>query len=399
VPFTDIDTTTLTNPDPSLELQAVRVEIGAIKLDVFNIYVPPILSSPAGHRPDFHVLLNFPDNDALFLGDFNTHHPSWFSPQNPLDPRGDLLASDLDSGDLCILNSNLFTRLPFGNTPSSSPEISLAPAHLFPSLVCAVHTRLNSDHLPITITLNTDNRTPRAHRSSTNFRLANWPGFIKDVEEEVSKLPAPTSCARDKRMLRDVIVNASKHHIPSGYTKNFIPGLPNSAKTLISQCDALRAADSSEPAIRVLNRQIHEAIKVSSRQRWVDRVESSDHRVDSSKCWQLLKNLSWKNSCTPPNQPISFRGKIHTKAPAIATSFCKLFTSTVWHKSDCNTRKIMRSLRAKHKLDSNFRPFTLLATCDAINASKNSSATGPDGLTAIHLKHIGPRVIAYLTEL
>jgi hypothetical protein len=59
----------------------------------------------------------------------------------------------------------------------------------------------------------------------------------------------------------------------------------------------------------------------------------------------------------------------------------------------------MCSLRAKHKLDSSFRPFTPLATRNAINASKNSSATGPDGLMAIHLKHIGPRTIAYLTEL
>jgi hypothetical protein len=399
VPFTDVDTATLTNSDPSLELQAVRVEIGAMKIDVYNIYVPPISSCPAGHWPNFHALLNFPDNDALFLGDFNAHHPSWFSPWDPSDPRGDLLASELDSSELCILNSNLSTRLPFGNTPSSSPDISLAPAHLLPSLTWAVHTRLNSDHLPITISLSTDNRTPRAHRSFTNFRLANWPGFIKEVEEEVRKLPAPTSCARDERKLRDVIVNASKHNIPSGYRKNFIPGLPNSAKTLINQRDALRAADSSDPAIPALNQQIDEAIRVSSRQRWVDRVESSDHRVDSSKCWQLLKNLSGKSSRPPPNQPISFRGKTLTKAPGIASSFCKLFTSTVRHKSDRKTRKIMRSLRAKHKLDTNFRPFTPLATRDAINASKNSSATGPDGLTAIHLKHIGPRAIAYLTEL
>jgi hypothetical protein len=174
---------------------------------------------------------------------------------------------------------------------------------------------------------------------------------------------------------------------------------PNSAKTLISQHDALRAADSSNPAIPALNCRIDEAIKISSCKRWVDRFELSDHRVDSSKCWQLLKNLSGKSSRLPPYQPVSFRGKTHTKAPAIATSLCKLFTSSVRHKPNRNTRKIMRSLRAKHKLNSSLRPFTPLATRDAINASKNSSATGPDGLTVIHLKHIGPRAIAYLTEL
>ena len=38
-------------------------------------------------------------------------------------------------------------------------------------------------------------------------------------------------------------------------------------------------------------------------------------------------------------------------------------------------------------------------TVNAIKASKNSSATGPDGLTAIHLKHLGPKAIAFLTSL
>jgi hypothetical protein len=60
---------------------------------------------------------------------------------------------------------------------------------------------------------------------------------------------------------------------------------------------------------------------------------------------------------------------------------------------------VIRNLRSKHKLDASFSPFTCLATCNAINAAKNSSAVGPDGLMAIHLKHIGPRAIAYLTAL
>jgi hypothetical protein len=35
----------------------------------------------------------------------------------------------------------------------------------------------------------------------------------------------------------------------------------------------------------------------------------------------------------------------------------------------------------------------------AITASKNLSAVGPDGLTAIHFKHLGPRALQYLTVL
>jgi hypothetical protein len=38
-------------------------------------------------------------------------------------------------------------------------------------------------------------------------------------------------------------------------------------------------------------------------------------------------------------------------------------------------------------------------TTDAINQSSNSNATGPDGLTSLHLKHLGPAGISYLTHL
>jgi hypothetical protein len=106
---------------------------------------------------------------------------------------------------------------------------------------------------------------------------------------------------------------------------------------------------------------------------------------------RFIRNCPGKALVPPPNQPISFKGKMHTKAPDIARNFCSLFTKTVKHKSDPRTRKVRRSLLKKHKLDRSFAPLTPLATRDAINSAKSSTATGPDGLTAIHLKHLGPQ--------
>jgi hypothetical protein len=74
-----------------------------------------------------------------------------------------------------------------------------------------------------------------------------------------------------------------------------------------------------------------------------------------------------------------------------------LCTKTVPHKSNKRTRKVLRNLRARHKLDTNFKPFLAANTLDTINAAKSSSATGPDGLAAIHLKHLGPKCFEYLT--
>jgi hypothetical protein len=60
---------------------------------------------------------------------------------------------------------------------------------------------------------------------------------------------------------------------------------------------------------------------------------------------------------------------------------------------------VKRSLRLKPQLDKSYYTFTPLQTRNAINESKSSSAVGPDGLTDIHLKHLGPRGLAYLTSL
>jgi exonuclease III len=60
VPFLNINTSSLTACDQSLEVLAVQIDIGLSKLDIFNIYLPPISSCPVGHRPDFATLLDFP---------------------------------------------------------------------------------------------------------------------------------------------------------------------------------------------------------------------------------------------------------------------------------------------------------------------------------------------------
>jgi hypothetical protein len=132
---------------------------------------------------------------------------------------------------------------------------------------------------------------------------------------------------------------------------------------------------------------------------WRDEVEFSTLKVDPAKHWSLIKRLSGKITCSPLNQPIKFKGKIFTKAPAIASNFCKLFTFSTCHKSDPQAQKVNRALKAKHKLDQSYSPFTEADTRSAIWASKNSSAVGPDGFTAVHLKHIGPCAIRYLTKL
>lgn len=61
-------------------------------------------------------------------------------------------------------------------------------------------------------------------------------------------------------------------------------------------------------------------------------------------------------------------------------------------------RKVKRDLK-KLPLDRNFQPFSPADMVEAIGQSKNSTATGPDGLAHWHLKHLGSNGIKFPTNV
>ena len=120
---------------------------------------------------------------------------------------------------------------------------------------------------------------------------------------------------------------------------------------------------------------------------------------------QLLKVLAphgsplWQKQPTPPNQPITFHSHTLTDNFQIASAFCKQFTTTVIHTSDPDARTLRRRLVLDHPLDHSLAPFTIEMVRRAVASGGNSTASGPDGITIRHLKHLGPLGFQYLTSL
>ena len=56
-------------------------------------------------------------------------------------------------------------------------------------------------------------------------------------------------------------------------------------------------------------------------------------------------------------------------------------------------------MKVDNPLDRSYSPFSESDVVDAIRATKNLSAAGPNGLTPLHLKHLGPLGISFLTRL
>jgi hypothetical protein len=213
----------------------------------------------------------------------------------------------------------------------------------------------------------------------------------------ITNVPPPTSALTGEKIFRKILFTASKHSIPAGYRKDFRPGMPR--ENLANERDLLQESDPQDPEISRLNTLIKEVITRENKKTWIKTVEDSHPRVSMEKHWRLLRILSGKRPHQPPNQPITFLDKSFSRPSAIALRFCRQFTSVTTHKSNKRSRRVNRNLKKKYQLDTTFKPFTDQLTKRAILMSLNSSAFGPDGLTSLHLKFLGPLGIAYLTSL
>ena len=68
-------------------------------------------------------------------------------------------------------------------------------------------------------------------------------------------------------------------------------------------------------------------------------------------------------------------------------------------RQTCSKTSRIITRAAKHHSLSDATKFSETQTKDAIKSAKSSKAIGPDGISNLHLKHLGPAGIAYLTKI
>jgi hypothetical protein len=234
-------------------------------------------------------------------------------------------------------------------------------------------------------------------KTYTNFRKADWPAFIRESEGVFRGLQLSTSVGAGEKIFCKILLTAAKHAIPAGFHKDCKPGILHEANILINERDTLQAADPTDPAIEILNHNITKIISENKKSIWWGKVAASGSRLDSSKCWSLLCGLSGKRTYEPLNQPVTFGKTTFSNPYDISKKFIRQYVPHP--KSDPLTRKVQQQLHRAHPIDHTFTLFTLALTEEAIRRSTSSTATGPDGLTSLHLKNLGPAGIRYLTEL
>ena len=119
-------------------------------------------------------------------------------------------------------------------------------------------------------------------------------------------------------------------------------------------------------------------------------------KTDTGQLFKLIRELNGQ----PPvkeNHAIRFKGKYLSSATNIANQFNNQFSSVMRHKTSRSFRTITKACR--HNPLDNPPKYDANQTTEAIKKCKASKAIGPDGLSNLHLKHLGPAAINYLTGI
>jgi hypothetical protein len=234
------------------------------------------------------------------------------------------------------------------------------------------------------------------NKTYINFKKADWVNFTLTSEEEISKLNPPTDVYRAEQDFREVINRVSRNTIPQGRIKEIFPEVPTTVKNKILERDELRKTNPQSPQIPELNYEINKLINKHKQEKWREEVGNINRKTDPSKLFNLLKRLNGQPQ-SKQNQGIRFKGKYLSTASNIANNFNKQYTSVSRHTSSKLTRTIFKE--SQRNTTSGATIITASDTSEAIKQAKSSKAIGPDGISNLHLKHLGPLGLEYLTNI
>ena len=161
--FSELSISSLSLLDPYSDYVGINISLNnSSSLSFFNVYAPPICSSPRDGRTDSFSPSILPSSRNLFiLGHFNCCHPLLDS-RGTSDSRGEEVFDWVISSDLLPLNDpDTPTLLHPSSGSRSSPDISFAPSSLAFSCSWEVLQDLGSDHLPILLYLSLSGLLPQ----------------------------------------------------------------------------------------------------------------------------------------------------------------------------------------------------------------------------------------------
>ena len=273
------------------------IQVGGYK--IANVYKPPSQHWDQGVLP----ALNHP---AVYVGDFNSHHPDWGYLES--DQDGEVLAEWASNSDLSLTH-DAKQRGTFHSArwqKDYSPDLCWLTSvgdHIQPANQTVLEDFPHSQHRPLLIHIGL--QLPIIHGTSKkrwNFRKADWGIYSSKLEKSIVTIP--TRCIPIEeayKRFQGAIFSAATAAIPRGCRPVYTPCLDAECQALLKEYE-----ESGEPDIAD---HLIESLDAGRRKRWVESVENIDFTHSSRKGWSLIRRLgaSQRPPARTPLPAIYFR--------------------------------------------------------------------------------------------
>ena len=192
-------------------------------------------------------------------------------------------------------------------------------------VILEIHA-LNPNHLPILLTIQTDNKhtIQQNRRSYTNYRKADWDKITQDTEDAFTALQPPTDIHDANKTFTNILYQAGKKHIPVGRIRNADELLPQPICNKIARRNLTSKNTPQDHSIPELNKEIYTLISTNKIDIWKEHIETPwDHRRNTSTYWNTIHGLAHKRPPQQDNNSITFQNNTHINPKDIASAFNK----------------------------------------------------------------------------
>ena len=129
-------------------------------------------------------------------------------------------------------------------------------------------------------------------------------------------------------------------------------------------------------------------------------ISTNINNLNSKRTWQTFKRLhNSQNNSPPQNEALKNNKNTLPSTKEQSNILAKHYAKTTRKPTHNNNRKIIRKLKNTPLENNPAPPFTTQDTASLITTLKNSPATGSDNISNLHIKHLGPSAIHYLTDI
>lgn len=395
------------------DLQAVAVNVFHPNfgyVSVCNVYISHDVVLSLSNLVSLYNQLPKP---CFIVGDFNSHHPLWGSPDH--NPRG-LTVEDflINNNNICLLNDGSPTFFHLGHKVFSHVDLSLVSDSLLPHLFWSIHEDLNfSDHFPIIISF------PPSLNYSINdsfrpwaYARADWCKYQEVISSRIEEIVQFNNINDSVAQLNNIILDASSQYIPKCiFRKKCVPWWTREIGNLIKQRKKAFKIYRKHPSIdnfiefKKLRAKARLLINSQRNVHWVSFLSSIDRPVDQKTMWNQLRRIKGKY----PYNPITIIVNSASETISNPLLQCEIFAQHFAHISkSINYDQDFQILKNRIEnepimnLSENNEPYNIEFNYNELDlALKNckSSATGPDLISYPMIKNLSTKSKEHLLAL